>query len=294
MRDMDNYGRGIKMMLACQFIWGSLPIYWKSLIPIDSIVIIYYRVFMVALVACVAAFAKYPAELVKAPLKDKKKIKTFFIAGLLITLNWSTYIWAVNAGFLVQASIGYYIEPLVICLLGIIVFHEKLTGFKLTAMILAFIAVLVILIYFRQLPGIALALAGTFAVYSAIKKTVTEPALISLFYETVFLAPIALVIIIYLEAKGRGALGVGEPYQYVLLLLCGVATVAPMGLFSSAVQRVPLFVIGIISYLNPSIQLLMGIFIFHEAFDKVQLLSFCIIWLGLIVFSYGEYRDSKE
>ena len=215
-------------------------------------------------------------------------------AGLLITFNWSLYIWAVNADFVIQTCIGYYIEPLMVCVFGIVFFKEKLEKHKLIAIIFAGVGLTVILIHFMQIPFIALGLALSFATYAAIKKTSELPPLISLFYETVFLMPIALAVIIYLEVSGRGALDTGAPYQYVLLLLCGVLTAVPLGLFGVSAQKVPLTTLGITQYLSPSIALVIGIFIMNEPFDMVQLISFIIIWIGLVFFTMGEIKKEKS
>jgi chloramphenicol-sensitive protein RarD len=294
MNARNEYNKGLAAAFGCAALWGILPIYWKSLIPISSSVIIIYRIFLVWLMALIFARRKYSWDEIKAPAKDRRLMLKMFAAGVIITANWSTYIWAVNAGFIIQTSIGYYIEPIAVCLFGMIIFHEKLTKYKGISLGLAILAVLIILVYYRQLPGIALGLAGTFSVYSAIKKTVSLPPFISLFYETVFLAPFALAIVFYLEATGKGALGSGEAYQYGLLMLCGLVTVVPLGLFAFAAQRVSLFALGIAEYISPSLQLVVGILLYHETIDKVQMVAFIIIWIGLVFFSYGEYITAKR
>ena len=257
-------------------------------------VIIFYRIFLVGLV-CFAASAKiYGIKEVLKPWQDKRLVLRNIAAGLLITFNWSLYIWAVNADFVIQTCIGYYIEPLMVCVFGIVFFKEKLEKHKLIAIIFAGVGLTVILIHFMQIPFIALGLALSFATYAAIKKTSELPPLISLFYETVFLMPIALAVIIYLEVSGRGALDTGAPYQYVLLLLCGVFTAVPLGLFGVSAQKVPLTTLGITQYLSPSIALVIGIFIMNEPFDMVQLISFIIIWIGLVFFTMGEIKKEKS
>lgn len=295
MTDKKNYIRGMQAAVFCSVLWGVLPLYWQALRPIGSGVIIFYRIFLVGLV-CFAASAKiYGISEVLKPWRNKRLVLRNIAAGLLVTFNWSLYIWAVNADFVIQTCIGYYIEPLMVCIFGIIFFKEKLETHKLIAVILAGAGLTVILVHFMQIPFIALGLALSFATYAAIKKTNELPPLISLFYETVFLMPIALAVIIYLEATGRGALDAGEPYQYILLLFCGVLTAIPLGLFGISAQRVPLTTLGITQYLSPSIALVIGIFIMDEPFDMVQLISFIIIWIGLVLFTMGEIKkDSTQ
>ena len=282
------------MSVGCMVLWGVLPVYWKALIPISSWVIIIYRILLVNVFALIFAKAKFSWKEILSPLKNDRKLTLrLALAGAVVTINWSTYIWAVNAGHIIDASIGYYIEPLMICVFGIIIFKEKLTRYNLTAMILAAIAVLIMLIYFHKLPGIALGIALTFSVYTAIKKTITVPPLISLVYETMFLAPPALAVIIYLEMTGKGALAVGSPGKFALLLLCGLMTVVPLSMFAFAAQKVSMFVLGLSEYISPSLSLILGVLIYGEVLDRVQFLAVCIIWVGLVFFSYGEWREAR-
>ena len=158
----------------------------------------------------------------------------------------------------------------------------------------AVIAIIVILLHYRQLPGVALGLTLTWATYSAIKKTAEINPLIALVYETMIYAAIALVAIIYIEAKGIGAISVNVPGKYALMFLSGLVTLIPVALFGFAAKKVPLVVIGIVQYISPTISLLLGIFAFREPFDRVQLIAFIIIWTGLAFFTYGEIKRSKE
>ncbi len=285
-----NYKLGLIAALGCSFLWGILPMYWKLLVPIPSSVIIFYRIFWVGVVTFFAALKLYGWERIKAPLKVKGNKLKVFIAGVIITLNWSIYIWAVNAGFIIQTSIGYYIEPLVVCLFGIIFFKEKITKYNLSAFVLATIGVLVVVIHFGEVPTIAIGLAMTFAIYAALKKLFNVEAILSLLYETMFLVPIALGVIIYLEMTGQGAIGVGESYQYGLLMLSGLATAIPLGLFAIGANNLPLITLGVTEYLSPSMALILGIFVYNEPFDLVQFISFTIIWIGLVVFTIGEAK----
>ncbi|MEG0392429.1 MAG: EamA family transporter RarD, partial [Anaerovoracaceae bacterium] len=232
--------------LTSAILWGVLPIYWQALRPIDSFVIIFYRIVLVGVVCFVAALKVYGRKEMLKPLKHKKTVLIFFLAGVLITTNWSIYIWAVNANLVIQTCIGYYIEPLMVSAFGIIFFKEGLNRSKLIALTLALVGLGMLLFYFGEFPAVALALAVTFATYAAIKKGVQAPPILALLYETIFLLPLALVVIVYLELTGRGALGVGEPYQYGLLLLAGIMTAIPLGFFGLAANKIPLVSLGII------------------------------------------------
>lgn len=295
-----EYKEGLISIIFCQVWWGVMPIYWHWLRPIGSDVIIFYRILTVALICFALAVFKYGKDTLLEPLKDKKTLCKYIIAGLLITANWSIYIWAVNADLVIQTCIGYYIEPVVICLFGTLLFKEKMGKMKLTALIFAIIAVIYILIYYRQFPGIALSLAFTFSIYAAIKKDMKKPPLISLLYETVFFAPIALGVIIWMECTGHGALaqvgaaGTGEMYKYFLMLLCGAFTALPLGLYANANNKVNMFLLGVSAYLSTTIALVLSIWVFREPFDRGQLIAFIFIWIGLVFFTLGEYRSYKK
>ncbi len=282
--------QGLISGLGCNIWWGIMPIYWQLLIPIESSTIIFYRIVLVAVVCLIAALIAYDKETIIEPFKDKKVVGKMILAGIFITANWSIYIWAVNAGHVIQTCIGYYIEPLVVCAFGLVVFKEKLDKWKTIALGFATVGVIAGIIYFGQVPIIGLSVAGTFAIYAAMKKGLNMPPILSLLYETIFIMPFALIVIIYLEATGNGAWGVGEPYQYFLMLLCGLFTALPLTLFADATNKLTLFAVGLLEYISPTISLAVGIFILGEAFEPIQLVAFGIIWIGLIFFSYGEYK----
>lgn len=292
--ERKRYKQGLTSALLCSVFWGIMPIYWQWLRPIDSSVIIFYRIVLVAVVSLIAALMFYKKEDILAPLKDKKLVLKYIVVGMIITVNWSIYIWAVNANLVIQTCIGYYIEPLVVCIFGIVLFKEKLSKYKLTAFLFAACGVAAVIVYFGELPLVALGLAASFAVYAACKKNFSLPPIISLLYETIFLMPFALAVIIYLEVTGQGAIGNAEGYKYALLMLCGLFTAFPLGLFADAAQKLNLFVVGLTEYISPTISLFIGIFLFKEPFENIQLVAFAIIWVGLIFFSYGEYVEAKK
>ena len=292
--ERKQYKQGMISALGCSLWWGIMPIYWQMLRPIDSSVIIFYRIVLVALVCLVGALILYDKETILAPLKDKKKLLRIILAGALITANWSLYIWAVNANLVIQTCIGYYIEPLAVCLLGIIIFKDKLSKYKAIAFCFAAAGVIAVIVYFGELPVLALSLALTFSFYAALKKDFNMPPILSLLYETIFLMPFALGVIVYIETTGQGALAVAEPYKYALLMLCGLFTAFPLGLFADAANKLNLFVLGLTEYISPTISLFIGIKFLGEPFEPIQLIAFAIIWVGLVFFSYGEYVEMKE
>ncbi len=294
--ERNTYKTGLIYALSCAVIWGLLPIYWNGLDPIGSGVIIFYRVFLMALTCFALVFyQKRSLKAVFAPMfENKKMLLVYLFSGIIITVNWSIYIWAVTAGHLIQSSMGYFIEPLIVCLFGVVIYKEKANKWKWIAFGFGLVGLLVMILGYRQIPLIAISLASTFAVYAAIKKSVTLPPFQSLLYETLFLAPIALGVVFFLEGSGSGALALGDPGKFVLLLFAGLVTAIPLGLFSGAATKLPLLTLGLTEYISPSIALLLGIFLFREPFDKIQFSAFAIIWVGLIFFTYGEFKDMKK
>lgn len=281
-------------MLSCDVLWGVLPLYWQALRPIDSWVIIFYRIFLVGLVSGIATVIIYGVPAIREQYRIKSNLWKFPLAGLLITCNWSIYIWAVNADHVIQTCVGYYIEPLIVCLLGIVIFKDRLTRYKLIALLFALAGMLVILFHFMEVPLIALSIATSFAIYAAVKKWFDLPPIMSVFMETSFLMIPALCVVIGIEVTGHGALAVATPGKYLLLLCCGILTAAPLSFFAAAATKVPLVTVGLLEYLSPSISLVIGIFLMKEPFDAVQFVSFVIVWIGLVFFTYGEIKDSKE
>ena len=293
---MNERRQGILAAVISNIIWGLLPIYWHALRPIDSGVIIFYRIFLCAVFSYLVARRTYPKEELYEPFHDRKLLLTFLLAGCLITVNWSLYIWAVNADHVIDTSIGYYIEPVVVSCFGVFLFHDPLNKYKKTALLFAALGIAVIVLYYRQIPGIALVLALSFSTYGAVKKGLSKPPILSMFYETIFLSPIALGIILWKETHGTGAIAAvdGASWKLLLLLFAGALTAIPLMLFGESANKAGLVATGLAGYISPTISLLLSIFFFGEPFEPVQFLAFGIIWIGLGFFTYGEILDERE
>lgn len=292
--EKNQYRLGMMAILFCGFLWGLLPIYWDALKPISSFTIITYRIVLMSIMCyIICCFTIGPVKVFKQMFASKKQLAIYLIAGVLITINWSTYIWAVNAGYVIQTCMGYFIEPLMVCVSGKIFFNEKMNKFKRIAIGFALFGLAIMIIGYREMPVIALGLALSFATYAAIKKTYKLPVMQALFYETAILVPIALIVIFHAEFAGTGLAGNIGTKKIILLSLCGILTAAPMGLFSYATSKLPLVTLGLTEYLSPSISLLLGIYYFKEDFDVIQFSAFVSIWIGLAFFSYGEYKDYR-
>ena len=201
----SKYRRGLFAALLAMSAWGILPLYWNLLDDIPYNIITAYRVFTMGLIVCSIVPLGYPMKDIVAPLKDRKQLALMVSAGVLITFNWSTYIWAVNNGQILQTSLGYYIEPLFVCALGSLIFKEVFHIHKILAICLAAAGVLILLVYFHELPKVALILPITFATYAALKKKVKESAVISLYYENIFFMHILIAYIVHRELSGNRA-----------------------------------------------------------------------------------------
>lgn len=221
-------------------------------------------------------------------LKNKRNRRSVFISGLLISSNWLLYIWAVNANHVVEASLGYYINPLISIALGMIVLKEKLNFWQLISLSFAIIGVLVITIQLGKAPWIALFLAISFGLYGLSKKMLKMDATVGLAAETLFVAPIALAYILFVQLSGSGSsLGDVSLGISFLLLGAGIVTAMPLIWFAQATGRVSLSTVGFVQYLAPSISLLLGVFVFKEIFTHAHLLSFSFIWTALLIYSFS-------
>lgn len=292
--ERKEYSTGMASAFCCMIIWGLMPIYWNALIPISPYVVILYRITFSGISSFAVALKSYGAGGVAALARKKATIFKLFIAGVMIALNWSINVYAVHSGQVIETSIGFYLDPLMICIFGIVLFKERPTKYKLAAILSACLGVLIIMVHYARPPLIALSIALSFSLYAAMKKHLKVPAALSLFYESLFLLPPAVIAIVYLELNGKGAFGIGQPHQLVLLLLIGIITGTPLFLYSVAANRITLISLGIIEYIAPSMILLLGIFLFKEPFDTVRFAAFAAIWAGLVFFSFGEIKNHRK
>ena len=295
-RRNKEYEKGVAYATLSYAIWGVLPVYWKAMAPIEPVLIMFYRMLMACIfVAILARFIYKPAEIM-ATLKSKKTAALFLLSGLIISVNWSIYIWAVNSGQVIQTSMGYYINPLITALFGVLFFREKLNKYKIAALVIASAGVAVILIGYGEFPAVALGLAVTFAIYGAIKKKVNANSILALLFETAFLTPVALIVIFFMETGDHsGLLSAGSAGHYVLVAFAGVVTAIPLILFAAGTNRIDLTTVGFLQYISPTITLLLGIFAYHEPFDHIRLAAFVFIWAGLAVYAFSEIKSkSKE
>ena len=293
-KEIDNNKAGIFYGFSAFTLWGSLPLYWKLLEAVPPLEILAHRIFWSFVVMGLTVFLTGGLKTLGVALTDKRKLLLIFLCGFVISANWFTYIYAVNSGFVIQASMGYYINPLVVVLLGVTVFREKMGRWQLTALILAAFGVLLIAVQYGRMPWIALILAFTFAAYGLIKKIIRMDPVSGLVLETFAVMPFALLLILNLEFAGVGALG-KLPLPVIFILAgTGVITAIPLFFYARGIEKTTFSMMGFLQYIAPSINLCLGVFVFQEYFSLTHLISFCFIWVALLIFTLANLGVLKE
>lgn len=267
--------------------WGLLPIYWKLLQEIPSDEILAHRIFWAFLFVIGIILYKNGIGVMKETLKDKKNVRNVLLCAFLITINWGTYIWAVNSGNILQSSMGYYINPLMVVLLGMSVLKEKLNVYQYISIGFAAIGVAIITIQYGKVPWIALLLASSFALYGLFKKLLKAEALVGMALETTTLMPLALGYVLYKLFSGQSALYSVSLTTLAILPLSGIFTATPLIWYAMGSARVKLSTMGFLQYISPTISLFLGVFVYGEKFTATHMLSFSFIWVGLIIYSFS-------
>ncbi|RYG72230.1 EamA family transporter RarD [Lentibacillus lipolyticus] len=284
---------GIIYATGAYILWGFLPIYWKLLdtVPAGEILahrIIWSFVFMIIVVVSVRKWRPFLHEC-QVILRDKKKLIGISLASVVISMNWLTYIWAVNNDHVIQASLGYYINPLVSILLGMIVLKETLTRRQIFSFVLAAVGVINLTVSFGVFPWVSILLALTFALYGLLKKTVDISAMFGLTMETIIVTPLALLYLFLFSSESLSA-AVMTSGTGLLLIGAGVATAVPLLLFAFGAKQIPLSMVGFLQYIAPTIMLILGVFVYKETFSIAHLLSFVLIWIALVLYMGAAYH----
>jgi chloramphenicol-sensitive protein RarD len=275
---------GLLAAAGAFILWGVLPAYWKLLQQVPAYEILCHRMAWSLVLTLGLVFLTGRRAVFRQALRERKNIITFTATGLLLAVNWLLYIWAVNAGFIVEASLGYFINPLINVFFGMIFFKEKMRPVQWLALLLAFLGVLYLTIYYGQFPWIALVLATSFAIYGLLHKQNNLGALDALCLETGILFLPAAAVLIGLAFTGSGSFGKIEVSGSLLLVGTGVITTVPLLLFGYAAHKIPLSTLGLMQYLAPTINLMLGIFIYGEEFPTTRMIGFMLIWGALAIF----------
>jgi chloramphenicol-sensitive protein RarD len=284
------------MGLTCYLLWGLLPIYWKSIEAVNSFEILANRIiwsllFMIGVLLVSHKWGAFVQEC-RAIRADRKKLATVILAGCVITFNWGLFIWAVGHGRIVETSMGYYMNPLVNVLLGVVFLGERLTNWTKVSVALAAIGVCFMLAKVGVFPWISICLALSFGLYGYIKKTLVVTTTTSILLETLVVVPLALAYVGSLSLEQAAAWQTAPTRSIALLIGAGAATAIPLLLFTGAAKKLPLSMLGFLQYLSPTLTLLIGIFLYQESFTWGHLLSFGWIWLGLLVFTCDQFRSA--
>lgn len=287
------------LVFLCYFLWGILPVYWKWLVEVDSFVILGNRVVWSLAFSLLMLLILRQWRHLRAALADRKTRWTLLVSGVLIIVNWGSYIIAVNTGHVIDASLAYYLNPLMSILIGRFVFRESLSGLQKLAVVLATVGVLYAVVRMGVVPWLALIIGGSFALYGAIKKTVTVDGVTSMAVECLWMLLPALLMLGWLFSQGQTA-AAGEVvawWQWLLLPTTGIVTAVPLFVFGKGIQTTSYSLSGILMYVNPTLQLLCGIFLFHEAFTQVYAVMFAFVWSAValyLVSAYLQYRQTKQ
>ncbi len=281
---------GLVLTLAAQGIWGFSPLFWKLLAAVPTVQLLAHRTLWAVLILAVFLTLRAGWREVRRAVGEPRTLATLGVSTVLIAISWSVYIWAVVAGQVLQASLGYYLNPLVTVLLGVLFLHERLNRAQVGSLVLAAIGVLVLIWRQGELPWISLVLAISFGLYSLLRKTVRAEAEVGLFIETSLLSPLCLLYLVHAARVGQGAFGSQELRVDLLLVASGAVTAVPLFLFTRGARRMPLTTVGFLQYLGPTLQFLLAVFVFDETFTGGHLAAFVLIWVALGLFTWDLRR----
>jgi chloramphenicol-sensitive protein RarD len=276
-------------------IWGAIaPIYFKQVASVEPLEVLIHRIFWSFLILIPLLFITKQIEVFKELIKDVKKLKYLALSTFFISLNWLIFIWAVGNNKIIETSLGYFINPLVSIFLGYVFFKERMTKYQYIAVFIAFFAVLYQVITLGNIPLISIGLALSFAFYGMIRKKVNVGSIVGLFTETLILLPFAIIGIYYLNINNK--ISFLHTTNYIDLMLClgGLITIIPLLLFNGAATRMKLSTLGFFQYIGPFCSFLLAIFIYNEELKVDKLITFCLIWLALIIFSLDSINTKQK
>jgi chloramphenicol-sensitive protein RarD len=269
----------------CYLLWGLVPLYWKQLTSVDPVELIAHRhVWSLALLlALVGAQRAFPS--VRDALRTPRSIGINLVSATLLTANWLVYVWGVNTGHVIETSLGYFLVPLVNVAAGRFILHEHLRRLQWIAIALAAAGVALMIFQLGRPPWIALVLAATWGGYSLMRKQSPLGSVAGLTVETLLMAPVAIAFLLWRTSSGQGALGHVAAVTQILVVSAGIITAIPLLLFGFAARRIRLSTLGLLQYLAPSVQLIIGVWVYHEAFPRSRAVSFGFIWAALAVYT---------
>lgn len=291
---MSTERKGLLAGLGAWVLWGLFPLYWRSMKPASPLELLAHRIlWSVVFVAVVLLVLRRWRQVWKV-FGDRRTALILVAASLAIGANWGLFIYGVNADRTIEVSLGYYINPLVSVLIGVLFFAERLRPLQWAAIGIASLAVIVITVEVGRFPFLGLALALSFGLYGGLKKLSPTPPLVGLMVEALVLLPPALGLLGYLIVRGESNFGHHGPLHATLIVLMGVVTAVPLVLFAVSAQSIPLSTLGLMQYITPSMQLILGVAVFHEPMATAQWVGFAIVWTALAIFSYDALRNAHR
>lgn len=277
--------KGVLYAAGAYACWGLLPVFWKLLQHIDALEIVAHRIIWSLAFAFVLLTLGRRRMQIGAIWRDRRVLATFLTTGMLLTANWFVYVWAVNADHIVETSLGYFINPLINVLLGALVLKERLRIGQGVAMSVALAGVLYLTFQYGSFPWIALIIACTFALYGLLRKTAPLDSLDGFTLETALLTPVMIGFLVYRELTVQTAFAHGDPLTWMLLIAAGPITAAPLLLFAAGARRVSLVTLGILQYIAPTLQFLIGVVLYGEPLTTARLIGFALIWTALAIYT---------
>ncbi|MFI6293730.1 EamA family transporter RarD [Nonomuraea sp. NPDC050790] len=290
---MPDEKRGVLFGVAAYAMWGLFPLYWPLLKPSGALEILAHRMAWSLVAVVVILAVRRHWSWFRELLRQPRKLALLALAAVIITVNWGTYIYAVNTGHVVEAALGYFINPLVSVLFGVLLLRERLRPMQWAAVGFGALAVVVLTLDYGRLPWIALTLAISFGVYGLVKKQANVGAAESLTVETLVLLTPALAYLVFLETSGQATFGHTNPGHALLLAGAGLITAVPLLFFTASAIRVPLSTIGVLQYIAPILQFLCGVLIAKETMPPSRWIGFSIVWLALSVFTYDSISAAR-
>jgi len=284
--------RGILYALFAYLIWGTMPLYWYLLSDITPYEIVAHRILWSAVLMIILSALIFKTDF-RAILKSGKKMLYLLCTSALITLNWSLYIWAVANGHVVDASLGYYVNPFINVILGVIFLKERLSRMQKIAIALAFFGVAYLTYSYGTFPVVAIVLACTFSFYALLRKKARVEAMPALTVETAITLPVALGFLVMTFVNQTNSYQLTDISTMLLIVLAGPITAIPLFLFGKAAETVSMTSLGFVQYLSPTLQLLFGILLFKEVFTTAHIICFSSIWLGLVFYTVYLVRGAK-
>jgi len=286
--------RGVLYGVACYVLWGLFPLYWPLLEPAGAVEILAHRIVWSLLTMGVLVVALGRTAAFRRVVAQRRVALLLTLAAALITVNWAVYIWGVNNGHVVETALGYFINPLVTVLMGVFILGERLRPWQWAAMCVAVLAVVVLTAGYGGLPWVALVLAFSFGSYGLCKKQAGAPAIESVTFETMAIGPIALGYLLWLGADGESAFAAHGVAHALLFATTGIVTAVPLICFGGAAIRVPMVTLGLLQYLTPTLQFLLGVLYFHEDMPAGRWIGFALVWVALALFTVDSLRHRRR